>query len=95
MNGLTINTNSYPLNPSNRPGMKSKEIAKSIYIGQGVWIGAGVIIGPGVNIGNGSVIDHGSVIISDVGENELWRGNPAKMIRNISQGEGDEQDWNA
>lgn len=52
-----------------------------IFIGHDVWIGADVIILPNVkNIGNGAVIGAGSVVTKDIGEFEIWAGNPARKI---------------
>ena len=50
-------------------------------IGNDVYIGACVIIKSGVKIGNGAVIGAGSVVTKDVGEYEVWAGNPARFIR--------------
>jgi acetyltransferase-like isoleucine patch superfamily enzyme len=50
-------------------------------IGNDVWIGSGCIIKSGVSIGNGAVLGMGSVLTKDVGDYEIWAGNPAKMIR--------------
>lgn len=46
------------------------------------FIGANVTILKGVKIGKGSIIAAGSVVTKNVGENELWGGNPASLIRN-------------
>lgn len=55
----------------------------SIDIGDDVFIGANVTILSQVNkIGTGAVIGAGSVLTKDVGEYEIWAGNPAKFIRN-------------
>jgi len=52
-----------------------------IVIGKDVFIGANSIILKGVTIGNRSIIAAGSVVTKNVGENEVWGGNPAKKIR--------------
>jgi len=53
-----------------------------IDIGDDVFIGANAIILSQVrNIGTGAVIGAGSVLTKDVGEYEIWAGNPAKFIR--------------
>ena len=46
-----------------------------------VWIGDRAIIKGGVHIGNGAVIGMGSVVTKDVGDYEIWAGNPARCIR--------------
>ena len=50
-------------------------------IGNDVWIGECAMIKAGVKIGNGAVIGMGSVVTKDVGDYEIWAGNPAKFIR--------------
>lgn len=61
------------------------EYAHPITIGDDVWIGAGVSILPGANIGSGSVIAAGSVVRGKIPPNVICGGNPAKVIREISQ----------
>lgn len=56
-------------------------VSKETVIGNDVWIGAGATILAGVTIGNGAVIGAGSVVTKDVGDYEIWAGNPAKCIR--------------
>ena len=46
-----------------------------------VWIGQGAYIKAGVKVSTGAVIGMGSVVTHDVGEYEIWAGNPAKLIR--------------
>ncbi len=52
-----------------------------VRIGNDVWIGRGVIIMSGVTIGDGAVIAAGSVVSKNIGDYELWGGNPAKFIK--------------
>lgn len=52
-----------------------------IEIGNNVWIGCKSTILKGVKIGNGTVIAAGSVVTSDVPENCLVAGVPAKVIK--------------
>ena len=52
-----------------------------IIIGDGVWIAAGAFIGPGVTIGMNSVVGARAVVMSDVEENVVVAGNPARVIR--------------
>ena len=66
----------------NVPIADSKVITSSLEIGDDVFIGANAIILSSVNkIGTGAVIGAGSVLTKDVGEYEIWAGNPAKFIR--------------
>ena len=54
-----------------------------ISIGDNVFIGTHSIICKGVNIGDHSIIAAGSVVVCDIPANEIWGGNPAKLIRKI------------
>jgi acetyltransferase-like isoleucine patch superfamily enzyme len=53
-----------------------------IRIGNDVWIGAGAIVLKGVQIADGAVIGAGSVVTKNVGNFEIWAGNPARKVRN-------------
>ena len=46
-----------------------------------VWIGQGAYIKAGVKIGTGAVIGMGAVVTKDVGEYEVWGGNPARLLK--------------
>lgn len=50
-------------------------------IGNDVWIGYESLIMPGVKIGNGAIIASKSVVTSDVGDYEIFGGNPAQFIK--------------
>lgn len=54
---------------------------KKTIIENDVWIGNNVLIKSGVHISNGAIIGMGSVVTKDIGEYEIWGGNPAKLIR--------------
>jgi len=49
-----------------------------------VVIGTRVTILPGVTVGKGAVIASGAVVTKDVPANELWLGNPARLVRVIN-----------
>jgi len=55
--------------------------SKEIIIGDDVFIGANAIILKGVRIGDRAIIGAGSIITSDIPDEEIWAGNPAKFIR--------------
>ena len=57
----------------------------SVTIQDDVWVGAGAIILKGVTVGRGSVIGAGAVITKNIGEYEVWAGNPARKIRDRFQ----------
>ena len=54
---------------------------KDIIIKKDAFIGAHSIILKGVTIGERAIIGAGSVVTKDVGDDEIWGGNPAKKIR--------------
>ena len=56
-------------------------VSKPIKMGNNVWIASNVYIKGGVSIGNNSTIGAGSLVTSDIPENCLAFGNPAKVIR--------------
>lgn len=56
---------------------------KPIFIENGVFIGAHSTILKGVTIGENSIIAACSVVTKSIPKNEIWGGNPAKLIRKI------------
>ncbi|NOW94060.1 sugar O-acetyltransferase [Mucilaginibacter sp. SG564] len=78
---VSIITTGHPLDPSQR---RSVTIGKPIVIERNVWIAAGAIIIGGVTIGKNSVVAAGSVVTKNVPPNTLVGGNPARVIRSIS-----------
>ena len=70
------------------PTSFSKTIIK-----KGASIGANATILAGNVIGNYALIGAGSIVTKDVGDNELWVGNPAKKIGFVTD-EGDLLDLN-
>ena len=60
-----------------------KTIHKKIVIGDDVFIGSGSVILGGNIIRSGAIIGAGSVLTEDhdVGENEIWAGNPCKFLK--------------
>ena len=61
-----------------------KTSRKKINIGNNVFIGAHSTILKGVTIGENSIVGACSLVVKDIPKNEIWGGNPAKFIRNIS-----------
>ena len=51
-----------------------------VNIGDYVFIGANAVILPGVTIGNNVIIGAGSVVTSDIADNTVAAGNPARRI---------------
>jgi len=63
---------------------KRNHRAKPIEIEDGVWMASGVIINPGVKIKKNSVIGAGAVVTSDIPENSVAVGIPARIIKKIN-----------
>lgn len=59
------------------------ESFQSIIVRNGASIGANSTILGGIEIGVNALIGAGSVVTKSIPENQLWRGNPARFIRNI------------
>jgi len=57
---------------------------KPIVIKEGAFIGMNSIILKGVTVGRHSIVGAGSVVTKDIPAGEIWAGNPAKYIQNIS-----------
>ncbi|MCR5864032.1 DapH/DapD/GlmU-related protein [Aquincola sp. J276] len=76
VNLVTIN---HPLDPTTR---RSTWCAP-IVIGNGAWIGAGASVMPGVTIGENAVVAANAVVTSDVLDDTVVGGIPARVIRRI------------
>ncbi|WP_412468461.1 acyltransferase [Pedobacter sp. KLB.chiD] len=55
----------------------------AVFIGDDVFIGAHTTILKGVKIGSKSIVGAGSVVTKDIPEDEIWAGNPARLIKPI------------
>lgn len=52
-----------------------------IEVGDNVFIGTNTIITRPVKIGKNVIIGAGSVVTKDIPDNEIWAGNPARLIK--------------
>jgi acetyltransferase-like isoleucine patch superfamily enzyme len=77
--GVTI------LNVLHPPCPKWEECATENIIDENAKIGGNVTISPRVKIGKNSLIGAGSVVVSDIPDDSVAVGNPAKVIKNISE----------
>lgn len=59
--------------------------AKPVRIGKNCWICANAVILPGVTIGDNCVIGAGSVVTRDIPANSFAAGNPARVIRPLTE----------
>ena len=89
---VTIVTPVHPMLPGERKAMLDKDgnvkhlcYAKPVSIGHDCWIGANVVICPGVTVGENCVIGAGSVVTRDIPANSFAAGNPARVIRPITE----------
>ena len=57
---------------------------KEVIIEDYVFIGAHSLILKGVTIGKNSIVGAGSVVTKSIPPNQIWAGNPAKFIKNVS-----------
>lgn len=80
---VTFATAVHPISPTLR--RKVLQYNKPITLGDNVWIGAGAIILPGVTIGDNSIIGAGSVVTKDIEPDSIAVGNPARILRKITE----------
>jgi acetyltransferase-like isoleucine patch superfamily enzyme len=73
------------LNVLHPPCPRFTDCARSVHIKQKAKIGGNVTIGPRVTIGRNSLIGMGSVVTDDVPDDVLAFGNPARVIRKMSE----------
>ncbi len=85
--GVSIYTAGHPLHPDSRNS--GYEYGIDITIGDNVWIGGSTCIMPGVTIGNNVVIGAGSVVTKDIPDDVIAAGNPARVIRKITEEDRD------
>lgn len=76
-------TPTHPVEPE--PCRAKWEAAKPITIEDNVWLGGGVIVLPGVTIGENTVVGAGSVVVRDLPPNVVAVGNPARVVRTLTE----------
>ena len=67
-------------------------ITPAIAVEADVWIAADAFIGPGVTVGAGAVVGARAVVMRDVASRTLIAGNPARLLRTLSDLRPDPQD---
>ena len=86
--GCKIFTHTHMLQPNRIYRTSDSIIPNKLVIGDYAWLGANSIILPGVNyIGSNSVIGGGAVCTHDVPDNVVVAGNPARIIRELTEDE--------
>jgi sugar O-acyltransferase (sialic acid O-acetyltransferase NeuD family) len=56
-------------------------LSGNVLVGENSFIGANAVVRQSLNIGNNVVVGAGSVVISNIPDNEVWIGNPARKLR--------------
>ena len=79
----------HPMDPTVRD--TGLEYGCPITIGSHVWIGGSTTVCPGVTIGSNVVIGAGSVVVGNIPDNVVAAGNPARVIRPVT--EADKTYW--
>ena len=60
---------------------------ETMVIGRGASIGAGAIFVPGVSVGEGAMVGAGAVVTKDVPPFTVVVGNPARVVREVTDAE--------
>ena len=60
---------------------------ETIVIGKGASIGAGAIFLPGISVGEGAMVGAGAVVTKDVPPFTVVVGNPARVVRAVTDAE--------
>lgn len=60
------------------------EVSGSCVIGDDTWIGPNVCVRDQRHVGGNTLIGMGSVVVNNIGDGEVWAGNPAKLMRKNS-----------
>jgi len=74
---VNLVTENHPLTPADRRAL----ISKPILVKRNAWIGAAATVLPGVTIGENAVVAAGAVVTTDVPDNTIVAGVPAKIIK--------------
>lgn len=63
-------------------GESDREVSLSrpVRVGAQAFVGMGALVMPGVQIGDGAIVGAGSVATKDVPKDEVWAGNPARLV---------------
>jgi putative colanic acid biosynthesis acetyltransferase WcaF len=56
-------------------------VKSSIAIGDGAWICADAFIGPDVTVGSRAIVGARSVVMTDVEDDAIVVGNPARLLK--------------
>lgn len=84
-NSTLCDTDFHPLHSVARQDDPTLGVSRPILIEDDVFIGMGTLILKGSHIGHGSVVGAGSVVSGEVPANVIVAGNPAQIIRRLSE----------
>lgn len=76
---VNLITENHPINPTQRKSL----VLNAILVKKNAWLGAGVTVLPGVTIGENSIVAAGAVVTTDVADNTIVGGIPAKLLKSI------------
>jgi len=82
-NSFITDTDFHPLAPEGRRHRHDNTICERVEICSNVFLGMNVLVLKGVKIGTNSVIGAGSVVTSDIPENCIAAGVPARLLRRL------------
>lgn len=68
------------------PGARPLVSKGSVAIGNNVWIGDNAVILPGVSLGDGCIVGAGAVVTKSFPAGSVIGGNPARLLKQVSQG---------
>ena len=86
-NAQVVDTDFHPLTPEGRAADFNAGSTRPIVIEDDVFIGMNALILKGVTLGAGCVVGAGSVVSRDVPPRTIVAGNPAKVVRELREGE--------
>lgn len=80
---------SHPLEPARRRRHEPFDIAEAhpVIVGENVWLGNRCTILRGVTIGDNSIVATGAVVTKSLPPNSLAAGNPARIIKTLTDDE--------
>ena len=80
--GVHVYTATHPLDASER--IEGREYGKPVTVGDNVWVGGRAVLNPGVTVGDDAVVASGAVVTDDVPEGVVVGGNPATVVKELS-----------
>jgi len=81
--GVQLITATHPVDPG--PRRAAVEQALAVTVSDGVWLAAGALVCPGVTIGENTVVGAGAVVTRDLPAGVVAYGNPARVVRKVSE----------